>query len=475
MDKMDILYTVSLLFVMIALIVIIFRMDSRYNKRKMIVVLDKRQRHPYRYMYHSQHRGRNMLKNYRRERFEDISIDINKQVLTTSLTNMKPILEERSQEVDIDFMETMVGVLEKGTNIPNNWQGTTLCIDDIYLNRVMSGNKGTHTKIKKEGYFVRLLHRDNKDKMNLPYDIVNKKIGVFDICEKHLVQSIAYGYRVQNIEPIINVNFIPKRMWNNLEKLLLDEYDIIFAYIIQGSEFEKLIYSQEVYITGFDKLDISRVKITYPYITMRDSYMEDVYDWKAIKVPKALYKKEGIINLLWFSHNLFIIGEPKNAPVTSPNMETFITRLTVSKEMSDPAYRCYGDITNENRALCNSSYDQLGRPKEYQTYWDIPCTENEECPFYKANKNYPNSFGGCTQNGTCEFPVGINRQAYIKYKDEFPFTPFCYGCDENIEDCCKDQKENPEKYPQLSSPDYVFPNDITQRGPRGLQTTLKLV
>jgi hypothetical protein len=271
MDTEEILYTILFLFAVLALIVLVFQYDSRYSNRKDIQT------------------------NYVRERFID-NIDgldnTGKQVLTTSLTNMKSVLADNAQEVDNDFMETMVTVLEKGTNIPNNWQGTTLCVDNVYLNRIVSGNKGDHTKLKKEGYFVRLLHRNNKDKMKLPFDIVNKKIGVFDICEKHLVQSIAYGYRVQNIEPIIDINFIPKNLWNNLEKLLFNEtYDILFAYIIQGSEFEKLIYSQEVYLTGFDKLDITRINITFPFITMRDSYMSDVYDWKAKQVPKALYDK----------------------------------------------------------------------------------------------------------------------------------------------------------------------------------------
>ena len=34
--------------------------------------------------------------------------------------------------------------------------------------------------------------------------------------------------------------------------------------------------------------------------------------------------------------------------------------------------------------------------------------KDSECPFYKSNKNYENTFGDCI-NGYCEVPIGLNK------------------------------------------------------------------
>lgn len=49
--------------------------------------------------------------------------------------------------------------------------------------------------------------------------------------------------------------------------------------------------------------------------------------------------------------------------------------------------------------------------------WDAPCVKNTDCPFYKANKNYPNEFGGCNNDGRCELPVGLSPIGYRMYDD----------------------------------------------------------
>jgi hypothetical protein len=397
-----------------------------------------------------------------------------KQTLTTHLDNMAPLLVPTAEEVEVGFMSNMVDVLEEGKRIPNNWQGTTLCVDAIDMEKIKKGNNGTYTKIQRSGYFIRLVNRSRKDEFSLSNDLANLRIGVFDRCGVHLVQSIAYGYRLPVKKPVINISIIPKSQQTNLVRLLQTTYDIIFAYIIPGSKFEALIYSQPVYMLGFDKLDITRINVTFPYMTLKKSYMSDVYDWKNKETPQAIYPKEGTMKLLWTSMFLFIIGDPKNVPPANGNIETFITRLQVSPEMSDPTYSCYGEPTNENRALCNSSYDAWGNLKEERTYWDVRCIENTDCPFYKANKNYPNEYGRCMPDGICEMPVGIRRTSFIKYQDEFPFMPMCYGCSPEIADCCKDQKDNPDKYPLFVSPDYAFVNDIGQREPRGLDVMVPL-
>lgn len=398
-----------------------------------------------------------------------------KQVFTTHMDNMRGALPEYAEQLERSYMRSILNVVETGNRIPDNWPGTTICVDAVDLERAKKGNKGSYKKLEKQGYFVILTHPDRKDEMKKPFDLASRRIGVFDICDQHIVQAIANGYRLTNMDVTVNIEYVPVKLRTQLERALMERYDAIYLYIMPGSSTEKLVYSQRVYIKGFKNLDISRVNLFYPSLELKRTYMADLYDWRKISAPAALFDKNGSDDIIWAYMYLFEVGEQRNVIPTSPNIERFITQLEVSKEMSDPAYRCYGDLTNENRALCNSSYDPWGQPKEYQTYWDIPCVEDTECPFYKANKNYPNGLGRCMQNGVCELPVGIRRLAYKKYRDEFPYTPMCYGCDPSVADCCKDQKENPKKYPGLQSPDYAFPGDDALRRPRGLQTILPMI
>jgi hypothetical protein len=86
------------------------------------------------------------------------------------------------------------------------------------------------------------------------------------------------------------------------------------------------------------------------------------------------------------------------------------------------------------------------------------CKTNEECPFYKANKNYNNERGGCNE-GFCEMPVGVDSIGY----HFFSGTPMCYNCgDSETEKCCNDQKDK-YKFPNLITPDFAFSNDYNPR------------
>jgi hypothetical protein len=105
--------------------------------------------------------------------------------------------------------------------------------------------------------------------------------------------------------------------------------------------------------------------------------------------------------------------------------------------------------------------------------WDEPCLYDEDCPFFNMNTNYPNKRGGCF-DGYCEMPTNLKTLGYKKYisgtkKKKFKAlcynckkknTPNCKGMECNM--CCDDQK-NKKLYPELHSPDYVFPNDFNER------------
>ena len=83
------------------------------------------------------------------------------------------------------------------------------------------------------------------------------------------------------------------------------------------------------------------------------------------------------------------------------------------------------------------------------TTWDKRCDINEDCPFYQANKKYPNYFGGC-ESGYCQMPLGIKRTGYRKYDENS--KPLCHDTIGDIRGECNNK-----------NPDYAFELDQFQR------------
>jgi hypothetical protein len=150
--------------------------------------------------------------------------------------------------------------------------------------------------------------------------------------------------------------------------------------------------------------------------------------------------------------------------------------MNIAKDQQFRNHRCYGLVNgankelteyNDNPLFCTSYHPEVSQ----NGIWDAPCQINSDCPFYKANKNYPNSFGKCDKmTGKCEMPIGVIPIGFTKYGK---LEPKCYNCDtidigntdankntENDNRCCKMQydaiKNNSVGY---ITPDYIFPND----------------
>mgnify|MGYP001260123777 CR=1 FL=1 len=120
-------------------------------------------------------------------------------------------------------------------------------------------------------------------------------------------------------------------------------------------------------------------------------------------------------------------------------------------------YQCYGKIENTKTA-CEAKYDSNGKPYSLVGVWDKPCEKNSDCPFYKQNKNYPNSFGGCVEQ-KCEMPIGAESASptrFVSYD-----TIICSQCKKGV-NCCEKQTDR-TLYPKLLSPDYRFKNDSNIR------------
>ena len=131
----------------------------------------------------------------------------------------------------------------------------------------------------------------------------------------------------------------------------------------------------------------------------------------------------------------------------------WLVKLGDIKSAEPPATKpqefiCFGDDSIKIKGLCESPFDAMGRAKVGpRTVWDRPCVVNTECPFYQANKTYPNYRGGCN-NGYCEMPLGIERLGFRQY-DKAGARPICHGCPLDTPYCCDEQTQ----------PDYAFELD----------------
>ena len=142
--------------------------------------------------------------------------------------------------------------------------------------------------------------------------------------------------------------------------------------------------------------------------------------------------------------------------------------MNISKDQHYNNHKCFGLVNGVNKELpqyknpisCTSYHPDINQ----NGIWDAPCQVNTDCPFYNANKNYPNEYGKCDKlSGICEMPQGVIALGFTKYGK---VEPNCYNCNINSKDskCCNNQmqaiKKGTVKY---MSPDYIFNNDENDR------------
>ena len=133
------------------------------------------------------------------------------------------------------------------------------------------------------------------------------------------------------------------------------------------------------------------------------------------------------------------------------------------------SYKCIGKKST-NRDECISKDPITGVIGK----WALPCVKNEDCPFFRKNKNYFNLRGGCLADGYCELPLGMQHDTFREPKnstEENSYKPLCHNCPtdaEELKDCvgfdcsrCCDLQRKPD----FESPDYAFENDKHDRIP----------
>jgi len=155
--------------------------------------------------------------------------------------------------------------------------------------------------------------------------------------------------------------------------------------------------------------------------------------------------------------------------------------MNVARDQQFTNNRCFGLVNGvsqelpqyKNPIFCTSFHPEISQ----NGIWDAPCQVNSDCPFYRANKNYPNEFGKCDkETGQCEMPLGVIPIGYTKYGR---IEPDCYNCEsvdinylikdnygsgDNNDKCCKKQNELIKSGKvNYKSPDYVFKDDEPYR------------
>jgi hypothetical protein len=143
-------------------------------------------------------------------------------------------------------------------------------------------------------------------------------------------------------------------------------------------------------------------------------------------------------------------------------------RMNIARDQQFNNHRCFGLVNGisqelpqyKNPIFCKSYHPDINQ----NGIWDAPCQVNTDCPFFQANKNYPNEFGKCNkETGKCEMPLGVIPIGFTKYGK---IEPNCYNCGNNVMDnkCCGKQADDIKSGKVLyKSPDYIFADDNSQR------------
>lgn len=272
-----------------------------------------------------------------------------------------------------------------------------------------------------EGYF---LYLSKSSSTTCSFNFENKKIGYISRSDLYFIRSIIYGYRMN--EKLIRLK--------KLNPIVPDFNSVNFSilYVHPKSRTYNTISKQNIFVEGFDNLDIHRVKLFYPAIEFKQLRIKEIFPQNNILTSTDKYVTIPTTNMI------------------ISNKEHFVTRLNIDDKILNEQYGCFGEPESDNAALCNSRYDAFGNKKNYWSIWSKKCEKDTDCPYFGANKAYDNSFGGCIKKdnekyGSCDGPIGVKQIGFTKFYDKHKYAPFC---ETDFKKTCNSQNS-----------DFRFPND----------------
>lgn len=328
-----------------------------------------------------------------------------------------------------------------------------------------------------KGYFIQLTSQAVAHASDCTIEWRGHRIGYMEPAGRNFIQAVLKGYRIPKEE--VQLESINVFEWDRLAELLgpNGRVDRIIAYVIPSSPFHGLIKRQDVVAQGFAKLDADRVRAFYPWaklvkgtsvntptktFPLQYLIVDPVPAARAFVLPKdadsdILEMSMEVVSLEGSPPEGLL--QPQPQPSNAP--EGFISRLEIPEGTYDPTYKCFGEANTDSKALCESAFDVIGRPKPIDPdnpfrpppSWDRPCVRDTDCPYFNSEGG---GRGGCKPGGMCELPVGVRRTGFrtTDTSDPIKFAPFCYGCNDPTDPgCCARQYEA----------EYVFPNDTDAR------------
>jgi len=289
------------------------------------------------------------------------------------------------------------------------------------------------------------------------------------INDEFLLRFNKYQVHMMNQNEILYFGKVPFNIW---------KYKIVRVEYIEG-DINKPLYTLIYTLYKYSDL--------YMHIFSIQGYIENNETNETIvKIMNTEYiggssKDNHVLNEPYNKNEikqLIINKNFSNESIIEKDPSAILNIMKIQKEAYDikNQYACF-PVNSDNvsadsilfyntKTECEAVFDVYGRPKPIGIF-DKPCKKNEECPFYKKNKNYSNEFGKCMENGYCELPVNMEPIGYHYYK--VGYKPMCYNCNTkrfqyftNMDTCC-DEQNNKENYPFLTSPDYAFEDDNLER------------
>ena len=330
------------------------------------------------------------------------------------------------------------------------------------MNRIL---KEIETDNKHNIEFKNILDEDYKNISKKLISLINKYFKKFDLNHvHHKYDDRQYNFKQYQVLNDQEINDLNRRLIINIEFFKdFKDYSFVIQFDLIYNIIKKHIEVKQAKIIGFKSLDknvFDNLNWNQKYCNLED-YDKYLKDPDSYKTKLQQCHKESILTEEEMIKFFKSIKDGTDIGLSETELNFFKEKdAEKEREKEYKKYRCfYKDGFNES--TCRS-YSKI---QKVTGTWDKPCIKNEECPFYKKNKNYTNARGGCL-GGYCEMPLNIQRMGYKQYSKKN--KPYCHNCD--IKDClgddcytCCDQQKNRKKFPKLKSPDYMFQNDYSQR------------
>jgi len=367
---------------------------------------------------------------------------------TPSLNEMKDILK---QIPTINLPDGIKEVTDTQTNFINSSSGFSLSQNELENIAHMIFKQITIPMKKYVSNYKTALHCQNLE--SCKWELRDYRIYYIgeddyryyiDLQQIIFIEQKAWGYSIRTIASFdkdknkdIKNN---EKEWKNM--------------VIHDVKLEGLVVSDKInLLDGYDPAEKAWVKFTDQSLSTYQTGQEKNNNPIALASPQGYYDN---------SNESVVLFDPETSHrLVQQQQDNFYT------DTNGKGYQCYGK-TAFSKFDCESAFTNQGKKQVIGT-WDKPCKFDFECPFYQANKNYKNDFGGCikfpsSDVGKCEMPIGVRAKGIRYYDtDDIKNTAKCHNCrPEDGAYCCERQK-NKQIYPNLKSPDYAFENDYDQR------------